>query len=89
MIKPNAYINIGKIISETEQQFTIANLKLFKFSKTEAKKFYAEHDGKSFFPTLIDFMTSDFAVGMELVAPDAIKKWRTFIGPTNSLKAKE
>jgi nucleoside diphosphate kinase len=33
-------------------------------------------------------MTSDFAVGMELVAPDAIKKWRNFIGPTNSLKAK-
>lgn len=43
MIKPNAYINIGKIISETEQQFTIANLKLFKFSKSEAKKFYGEH----------------------------------------------
>jgi hypothetical protein len=33
-------------------------------------------------------MTSDYAVGMELVAQDAIKKWRTFIGPTNSLKAK-
>jgi hypothetical protein len=33
-------------------------------------------------------MTSDYAVGMELLAPDAIKKWRTFIGPTNSLKAK-
>ena len=34
-------------------------------------------------------MTSDYAVGMELVSQDAIKKWRTFIGPTNSLKAKE
>ena len=88
MIKPNAYLNIGKIISETEEQFTIANLKMFRFSQAEAKRFYGEHEGKSFFPTLIDFMTSDYAVGMELVAPDAIKKWRTFIGPTNSLKAK-
>lgn len=79
---------MGKIISETEQQFTIANLKLFKFTQTEAKKFYAEHDGKPYFPTLINFMISDYSVGMELVAPDAIKKWRTFIGPTNSLKAK-
>ena len=33
MIKPNAYMNIGKIISETEEQFTIANIKLFKFSQ--------------------------------------------------------
>ncbi len=88
MIKPNAYLNIGKIIAETEKEFTIANLKMFRFSQKEAKKFYGEHDGKSFFPTLIQFMTSDYAVGMELVAQDAIKKWRTFIGPTNSLKAK-
>lgn len=34
-------------------------------------------------------MTSDYSVGMELVAPSAISKWRKFIGPTNSLKAKE
>jgi len=26
---------------------------------------------------------------MELVANNAITKWRTFIGPTNSLKAKQ
>ena len=37
----------------------------------------------------MNFMTSDFSVGMELVAPSAITKWRKFIGPTNSLKAKE
>lgn len=55
----------------------------------DAEKFYGEHQGKSFYPNLINFMTSDFAVGMELVAPGAIKKWRQFIGPTNSLKAKE
>jgi hypothetical protein len=33
-------------------------------------------------------MTSDYSVGMELVAQDAITKWRSLIGPTNSLKAK-
>ena len=26
---------------------------------------------------------------MELVAPNAIQKWRQFIGPTNTLKARE
>lgn len=34
-------------------------------------------------------MTSDFSVGMELLAPNAITKWRKFIGPTNSNKARE
>jgi nucleoside diphosphate kinase len=29
-------------------------------------------------------MTSDYAVGMELVAQDAVNKWRKLIGPTNS-----
>jgi nucleoside diphosphate kinase len=35
-------------------------------------------------------MTSDYAVGLELIAQgqDAITKWRTFIGPTNSIKAR-
>ncbi len=30
-------------------------------------------------------MTSDFIVGLELVAADAVTKWRQVIGPTNSL----
>ena len=32
-------------------------------------------------------MTSDACVGMELVAQDAVKKWRQVIGPTNSTNA--
>ena len=89
MIKPNAYMNIGKIITEIEKNFQLANLKLFRMSVSDAEEFYGEHKGKSFFPTLIEFMTSDYVVGMELVAPEAIKKWRDLIGPTNSLTAKE
>lgn len=34
-------------------------------------------------------MTSDFAVGLELIAPDAINRWRKALGPTNSEKAKK
>jgi len=34
-------------------------------------------------------MTSDFAVGLELIAPDAINRWRKVIGPTNSEKARK
>ena len=89
MLKPNAYLNFGKMIAATEKEFTISNLKMFQFSEDSAGVFYGEHKGKSFYPTLMGFMTSDYSVGMELIAPNAITKWRKFIGPTNSNKARE
>jgi len=59
-----------------------------KFTRETAEVFYSEHLGKPFFPNLQEFMISDVVVGMELVADNAIAKWRQFIGPTNSEKAK-
>jgi len=65
-----------------------------EFSNGVAKKFIIDphgllsHKGKPFYDNLINFMTSDVIVGMELVKKDAIKAWRDFIGPTNSLNAK-
>lgn len=60
-----------------------------RFSNQTADQFYGEHKGKSFYPNLQQFITSDVCVGMELVAPDVVKRWRGFIGPTNSLTAKQ
>lgn len=59
-----------------------------KFTKETADVFYGEHIGKPFYPNLSEFITSDVVIGMELIAPDAIQKWREFIGPTNTEKAK-
>lgn len=36
----------------------------------------------------MQFITSDFVVGMELVSNNAVRKWREFIGPTNTFNAK-
>ncbi|MCL4165885.1 UNVERIFIED_CONTAM: hypothetical protein GTU68_047032 [Idotea baltica] len=90
MIKPNAYMNIGKVVSILEREnINISNIKLVKLNRNTAANFYAEHQGKSFFTTLLDFMTSDYAVALELVGPDMIKRWRELLGPTNSLVAKQ
>jgi nucleoside-diphosphate kinase len=59
-----------------------------RFTKETSEVFYGEHIGKAFFPNLQEFITSDVVVGMELVASNAITKWRTFIGPTNTEKAR-
>jgi len=90
MIKPDAYSNMGKIIDAIQQEgFLINQLKMSRFSNQTADQFYGEHKGKSFYPNLQSFITSDVSVGMELVAPDVVKRWRAFIGPTNSLTAKQ
>lgn len=90
MIKPDGYLNIGKIIDMIYNagHFTIVKLKLCKMSLENAAEFYGEHKGKPFYDFLVNYITSDFIVGMELVKKDAIAAWRNFIGPTNVAKAK-
>ena len=88
MIKPDAYKHIGKILTDVEESgFELTNLKMARFTDDNAFGFYgAEHGDKAFFPDLVKFMTSGYVVGMELTDPkgDAITKWRTLIGPTDS-----
>lgn len=89
MIKPHAYNNFGKIIDAIYQNgFEINKLKMSKFNNNSAAGFYSEHVGKGFYPNLSALMTSDVCVGLELVANDAVAKWREVIGPTNSTAAK-
>ena len=52
----------------------------------QAKAFYAEHKERPFFGGLVKFMTSGEAVLMILQKDNAIKDWRDFMGPTNSIK---
>ena len=59
-----------------------------RFNPSTAGEFYEEHKGKVFYSDLQAFITSDVVTGMELVAENAIEKFRRFIGPTNSSTAK-
>lgn len=89
MIKPDAYQSMGKIIDAIQQEgFSINRLKMSKFTKETSDVFYGEHIGKPFFPNLQEFIASDVVIGMELTANNAIQKWRNFIGPTNTEKAR-
>ena len=66
----------------------ISKLKMGRFTNESAGQFYAEHRGKPFYNGLMDFMTSDVVTGLELVAENAVEKWRQFIGPTKTSLAK-
>ena len=92
IIKPNAVKNgnIGSIISEIEKNgFSIIAMKLMHLTKKQAQGFYAVHNGKPFFESLITFMTEGPVVAMILERENAIALWRTVMGATDPAKADE
>jgi nucleoside-diphosphate kinase len=90
MIKPDAYMSTGKIIDSIYQAgFMISKLKMTRFSPETAGQFYGEHKGKPFYNDLMNFVTSDVVTGLEIVAENAVEKWRQVIGPTRSSQAKQ
>lgn len=68
--------------------FCTRKSRLVQLTPQKAEDFYAEHKGKSFFQTLVNFMSSGPIYALVLAKPNAIKEWRALMGPTNSLTAK-
>jgi len=90
IIKPDAVKarHAGQILQRIEESgFRILALRLQHLTKTEAEGFYAVHRARPFFGSLTDFMSSGPCIVMCLEAPDAIKKWRDFMGATDPAKA--
>ena len=52
----------------------------------QAKTFYKEHAQRPFYGSLVNFMTSGDCVVLLLQKDNAIKDWRSLMGPTNSIK---
>ena len=73
----------------SEAGLTIEREERCRLSRRDCEAFYAEHKERSFFQGLVSFMSSGPVVKMELSGKDAIKGWRTLIGPTNSNTARE
>ncbi|KAM3359308.1 putative nucleoside diphosphate kinase 5 isoform X1 [Capsicum galapagoense] len=68
--------------------FKITEESFIQLDEDRVKSFYAEHSSRSFFPSLIEYMTSGPVLIMVLEKGNAIADWRTLIGPTDPLKAK-
>lgn len=88
MIKPDAHGRrlSGEILSRFERRgFAIRGLKLLRVSRDQAAQHYAEHEGKPFYPDLVDFITSGPVVAMVLEGPAAVTTVRTMMGATNPL----
>jgi nucleoside-diphosphate kinase len=89
LIKPDAVERhlIGEIISRIERKgLTIAALELRHVSEELAGQHYAEHEGKPFFGSLLEFITSGPVVAAIVEGPRAIGAFRQVAGGTDPVE---
>jgi nucleoside-diphosphate kinase len=89
LIKPDGVQRrlIGEIISRIEQKgLTIAALELRHVSEDLAAQHYAEHEGKPFFGSLLEFITSAPVVAAIVEGPRAIAAFRQLAGGTDPVE---
>ena len=83
MIKPDGVRRrlVGEIIRRFETRgFNIVALKMLTPSRELAEKHYAVHEGKPFYESLAEFITSGPVVAMVLEADDAVRLVRNMMG---------
>jgi len=92
IIKPDGVSRnlIGEVIKRLEEEkIEISAMKMIRMSKDQAKGFYGVHEGKPFFESVTDFMSSGPCVVMVLEADDVISRYRKLMGATNYEEAEE
>jgi nucleoside-diphosphate kinase len=80
---------VGEIIRRFEAKgLTLVRAELRQIDVETATRHYAEHEGKPFFQSLVDFITRGPAMLMVIEGPeDTWEIVRTMMGATNSAKA--
>ncbi|MET0698765.1 MAG: nucleoside-diphosphate kinase [Mycobacterium sp.] len=89
LIKPDGVERqlVGEIIGRIERKgLSIAALELKSVSDELARAHYAEHEGKPFFPSLLEFITSGPVVAAVLEGPRAIAAFRQLAGGTDPVE---
>jgi len=104
LIKPDALKNslTGYVLSQLSEFHTglkFAGLKIVHVNRMLADEHYAEHRGKVFFPSLLEYIMGNLhypgqpqkhrVIAIVYQGPDAVKKIRDIAGPTNPHVARD
>jgi nucleoside-diphosphate kinase len=104
LIKPDALKNslTGYVLSQLSEFHTglrFAGAKIVYVSRMLAEEHYAEHHGKVFFPSLLEYIMGQLhypgepwkrrVIALVYQGPDAVAKIRDICGPTNPHVARE
>jgi nucleoside-diphosphate kinase len=92
IIKPDGVSRnlIGAVVKRLEEAgLSIMAMKMIRMTKEQAKGFYKVHEGKPFYESVTDFMSSGPCVVMALEGEDVINRYRKLMGATNYKEAEE
>ena len=79
---------MGRVIARFEDKgLDIIAMKLMRVTPELAKRHYAEHVHKTWYPNLETFITSGPIVAMIVEGPEVIRVVRGMVGVTNGLEA--
>ena len=79
---------LGRLIERLEDKgLNLIALKLMQVTPELAKRHYAEHVAKAFYPGLEAYITSGPIVASIVEGPDVVRLVREMVGPTNGLDA--
>jgi nucleoside-diphosphate kinase len=90
LVKPDGVRRnlVGEVISRIERKgLRLIAVDLRTIDKTTAETHYAEHDGKPFFPGLVEFITGGPLVAIVAEGERAIESFRALAGATDPVKA--
>ncbi len=90
LVKPDGVRRglIGAVLSRIERKgLRIVALELRTLDRETASSHYAEHEGKSFFEPVVDFITSGPLVALVAEGPRAIEAFRGLAGATDPVAA--
>jgi nucleoside-diphosphate kinase len=86
LVKPDGVARdlVGEVLGRFERKgLRIVALQLRTLDEGTAREHYAEHEGKAFFASLVEFITSGPLVAAVLEGSEAIANARNIIGATN------
>ena len=89
LVKPDGVERklVGEVLSRIERKgLSILAMDLRVVSQEVAAQHYAEHDGKPFFTSLLEFITSGPVLAAVVEGPRAIAAWRQLAGGTDPVE---
>ena len=89
LVKPDGVSRklIGEVIARIERKgLSVVALELRTVERELAVQHYAEHDGKPFFESMLEFITSGQVLAAVVEGPRAIAAWRQLAGGTDPVE---
>lgn len=90
MVKPDGVARglVGEVIGRFERKgLRLTRVRMLTIDEDLARRHYAEHVERPFFPELLDFITGGPVVAMEWSGESAVSVARTLMGATDPKKA--